>query len=71
MIQFSKFIELINSSNERKISLYGCDSGNKTFKREQREINAEVRSLSLKYMGDMGFINSVLKYPNLLSFLEL
>ena len=60
-IQFSKFIELINFSKDLYISLLGCDSGNKTFKSVQIEISADVLSLSLKYKGEIGFINSVLR----------
>ena len=41
------------------------------FNNEQMEINAEVLSLSLKYKGEIGLINSVLKYPNLFSLFEL
>ena len=41
--------------------MLGWDSGSKTFKREQIEVKAEVLSLSLKYNGDIGLINSVLK----------
>ena len=43
----------------------------KTFNKEQIEINAEVLSLSLKYKGEIGLINSVLKYPILFSPFEL
>ena len=64
-------IELINFSKDSYIFLLGCDSGNKIFSIEQMEINAEVLSLSLKYKGEIGLINSVLKYPILFSFLDV
>ena len=50
--------------------MFGWESGNKIFNNEQIEINAEVLSLSLKYKGEIGLINSVLKYPILLSPLD-
>ena len=40
------------------------------FNKEHIEINAGVLSLSLKYKGEIGLINSVLKYPILFSLLE-
>ena len=41
------------------------------FNNVQIETRAEVLSLSLKYSGVIGFINSVLKYPILFSLFEL
>ena len=41
------------------------------FNNEHKEIIAEVLFLSLKKFGDIGLTNSVLKYPNLFSFLAL
>ena len=45
------------------IFLFGCESGNKVFNNVHIEIKADVLSLSLKYSGEIGLINSVLKYP--------
>ena len=40
------------------------------FNNEHIEISAEDLSLSLKYKGAIGFINSVLKYPILFSLFD-
>ena len=62
---------LINFSKESYIFLFGWEFGSKIFNNEQTEINVEVRFLSLKYKGEIGLINSVLKYPILFSLFEV
>mgnify|MGYP001323555872 CR=1 FL=1 len=44
IIQLSKLIDSINFSKDLNIFSLGCDSGNKIFKIEHKEINAEVAS---------------------------
>ena len=61
IIQFFKWIELINSSKDLYITSFGWESGNKMFRIEHKEIKAEVFSLLLKYNGAIGFISSLLK----------
>ena len=46
------------------------ESGNKIFKIDDNDNKAEDLSLSLKYNGDTGFTNSVLKYPIYFHFLN-
>ena len=42
--------------------LFGWASGNRIFNMEHIDMSAEVRNLSSKYKGEIGFISSVLKY---------
>ena len=51
--------------------MLGWPSGSKISNMEHKETIADVLSLSLKYLGDIGFISSVLKYPKRFSFLLL
>ena len=56
-----------NSRKNKKI----FQIGNKIFKREEAAKMQIDLFLSSKKIGDTGFINSILKYPILFSFLDL
>ena len=57
-------MEFRNFSNELYMLLFGWASGNRIFNMEHIDMSAEVRNLSSKYKGEIGFISSVLKYPS-------
>ena len=61
IIQLSKSRQFKKFSKVLQIFLFGCESGNKVFKMEHKDIIAVVFFLSLKYKGEIGLTSSVLK----------
>ena len=56
---------------DMKEIISNIDTDEIAARNEQIEIRAEVLSLLLKYNGEIGLINSVLKYPILFSLFEV